>query len=37
MPNEIEVTPEMLEAGVEALAGSPEPDGDNASEVVSAD
>lgn len=36
MPGQIEVTPEMIEAGLKALAASPEPDGDNASEIVTA-
>ena len=35
MPSEIEVTPEMIQAGVEALAGSQEPNCGNASEIVS--
>lgn len=35
MPNEIVVTQDMIEAGVNVLAGSPEPDSDNnASEIV---
>jgi hypothetical protein len=36
MPTGIEVTPEMIEAGVEALARLPEPNGDNALEIVTA-
>jgi len=36
MANEIEITPQMVEAGVEALAGSPESDGNDPSELVAA-
>jgi len=36
MPNKIEVTPEMIEAGVKALAGSLGSDGDKASDIVAA-
>lgn len=36
MPNGIEFTPGMIESGVEALAGSPEADGNNPFELIAA-